>query len=107
MEFYKPRKIIENQKIDFQLTFSQVNATKEELQESLKKRKEIEVQQNDTQYKKEKIEDICDEVRSNKIDTTMVDLLEKNNIMNEEVSALKRKHKIQSVRLCEFIEKKG
>ena len=55
---------------------------------------------------KEIFEDICDEVRSSKTDAAMVDLLEKNKIMNEDVSALKRENEIQSIRLCEFTRKK-
>ena len=54
---------------------------------------------------KEIFEDICDEVRSSKTNAEMVDLLEKNKIMNEEVSALKRENEIQLVRLREFTRK--
>lgn len=40
-------------------------------------------------------------MNSNASDVAIVDLLEKNNILNEEVRGLKREHEIQLVRLCE------
>ena len=88
-----------------QLTFEQVKATKEGLKKSQKRRKALAIQQNDTQYKEESIEDLYDKGRFSKIDATIEDLLERN-ILNEDVRALKRKHEIQWVRLCEVIEQK-
>ena len=97
MEADKLGKVIENQNIDLQLAFEQVKVLKEELKKYLKRRKEMEIQQNDTQYKEGSIEDLSDEGRSSEIDAIIEDLLEKNNILNKEV----REHEIKSVRLCE------
>ncbi len=48
---YKLGKIIENKKIDVQITYEQVKATKVIVRKSLKRRKEMSIQQNDTQCK--------------------------------------------------------
>ena len=44
--------------------------------------------------------DHCDEGRSSENDTPMEDLLEKSNILSEEIRALKGEHEIQIRRLC-------
>ena len=69
MEAYKLRKIIENQKIDVQILFDQVNIENETLRQSLKKRKEMTIQHNDTQYKEETVEELFDEEGLSESDT--------------------------------------
>lgn len=61
MEAYKMGKIIKNQKIDVQLSYEKFKATKETLSKSLKRRKEMEIQKNYTQYKEENVEELFDE----------------------------------------------
>ena len=51
MEVYKLEKIIENQGIEIQLILHQLDEAREELKKSLKRRKEIAIAKNDTQYK--------------------------------------------------------
>ena len=51
MEVYKLGKTIENQAIEIQLSLHQLNEARDELKRSLKRRKEIAIQENDTQYK--------------------------------------------------------
>ena len=51
MEVYKLRKIIENQGIEIQLILHSLDEAEEELRKSLKRRKEISIVENDTQYK--------------------------------------------------------
>ena len=46
MEVYKLGKTIENQKIEIQLTLHQLMEARDELQNSLKRRKEIAIEQN-------------------------------------------------------------
>ena len=50
MEVYKLGKITENQGIKIQLIQHQLNEAREELNKSLKRRKEIAIEENDTQY---------------------------------------------------------
>ena len=51
MEVYKLGRTIENQNIEIQVTLHQLKEARDELQHSLKRRKEIAIQQDDTQYK--------------------------------------------------------
>ena len=51
MEFYKLGKIIENQGIEIQLILHRIDESREELRKSLKRRKEIAIAENDTQYR--------------------------------------------------------
>lgn len=71
--------MIENHNLDFLLALEQVRATKEELKKSLKRKKEMEIQQNETQYYEKSIEYLCDEGRSSETNVAIVDLLEKKN----------------------------
>lgn len=71
MEAYKLGKIIENKKLDVQIIFEQVKNEKETLRQSFKRRKEMEIQQNDTQYKEGIVEELFDEGSSSKSDATI------------------------------------
>ena len=51
MEVYKLGKVIENQVIDIQLALHALEEAREELRKSLKRRKDIAIAENDTQYK--------------------------------------------------------
>ena len=51
MEVYKIWKVIENQVIDIHLTLHNLEEAREELRKSLKRRREISIAKNDTQYK--------------------------------------------------------
>ena len=51
MEDYKLGKIIDNQGIEIQLILHQLDEAREELRKSLKRRKDISIAENDTQYK--------------------------------------------------------
>ena len=61
------------------------------------------IQQNDTQYQEESIDDLCDGGKSSEIDVLIAYLLENNNNLNE-VRLLKREHEMCLVRLYEVIE---
>ena len=50
MEFYKLGKVIENQEIEIQLILHQLNEAREVLKKALRRRKEIAIEENDTQY---------------------------------------------------------
>ena len=68
MESYKLLKVIENQKLHLQIALEQVKATNEELEKLLKRTKEMEIQQNDTQYQEESIQELSDEGKSSEYD---------------------------------------
>ena len=51
MEVFKLGKIIENQVIGVQFTLHNLEEAREELRNSLKRRKDIEIAENDTKYK--------------------------------------------------------
>ena len=51
MEVYKFGKVIENQVIDIHLSLHNLEEAREEFRKSLKRRKEIAIAENDTQYK--------------------------------------------------------
>ena len=51
MEVYKLAKIIENQEIEIHLILHSLEEAREELRKSLKRRKDISIAENDTQYK--------------------------------------------------------
>ena len=59
------------------------------------------IQLNDTHYQEEDTTRLFDEQNSSEYDANIVYILEKNSALSEEVKNLKRKHEIQSVRLCE------
>ena len=51
MEVYKLGKIIENQEIEIHLILHSLEEVRKELRKSLKRRREIAIAENDTQYK--------------------------------------------------------
>ena len=51
MEVYKLGKTIENKVIDIHLALQQLNEARDALKSSLKRRKEIAIEKNDTHYK--------------------------------------------------------
>ena len=78
MEVYKLGKIIENQGIEVQLILHSLEEAKEELRKSLKRRKDIAIAENDTQYKEVDTTKFFANGYSNEFDAEMVDLMEKN-----------------------------
>ena len=72
----------------------------------MSKRREIVIQQSESQYKEEDTIGLFDTSNFAENDKVIKELLEKNTILNNEVRTLKREHEIQSVRLCEVVEQK-
>ena len=56
MEVCKLGKVIENQKIEMQLSLHQLNEIRDELKLSLKRRKEIAIEENNKHYQEEDVE---------------------------------------------------
>ena len=77
MEFYKLGKIIENQGIEIQLILHQLDQAREELEKSLKRRKEIAIAENYRQYKEIDTTKLFANGDSNEFDSAITYLMEK------------------------------
>ena len=78
MEVYKMGKIIENQGIKIHLILHSLDEANKELRKSLKRRKEIAIAENDTQYKEIDTSKFFANGDSNEFDVVIGDLMEKN-----------------------------
>ena len=107
MKVYKLGKIIENQGIEIQLILHQLDEAREELRKSLKKRKEIAIVENDTQYKEINTTKLFSNRDSNEFDATIVDLMGKNRVQAKEIRNLKLEKESQAMMLCEVSEQKN
>ena len=83
-----------------------MDEAKEELKNSLKRRKEIVITENDTKYKENDTTKIFANGDSNEFDATITYLMEKNRIQAEEIKYLNVEQESQTMMLCEVIEKK-
>ena len=72
------RKNIENQRIEIQLILHQLNEARDHLKKSLKRRKEIAIEENDTQYKEIDITRLFSNGDSNEFNAIITNLMEKN-----------------------------
>ena len=77
MEIFRLDKEIENEKLDLEMAIAQLKEAKEQISQSLKRRKELANQMNDHQYIEEKIEDFFPSSNSNEANNAMKELLEK------------------------------
>ena len=100
MEIFRLDKAIENEKLDFEMAIAQLKKEKEQLYQSLKRRKYLAIKMNDHLYIEERIEDLHSVSISNEGNESIKELLEKNGSLQEEVRKLKREQEIQSIRLC-------
>ena len=104
MEFYNLGKIIENQGIEIQLILHQLDEAREELKKYLKRRKEIAIADNDTQYKEIDTTNLFSNGDSNEFDVAVADLMEKNRAQAEKIRNLKLEKESQAILLCEVTE---
>ena len=107
MEIFKLDKAIDNEKLDLEMVIAQLKKEKEQLSQSLKRRKEIANQTNDHLHIEEKIEDFFPSSSLEEENDVIKELLEKNGSLQEEVRKLKREQEIQSIRLCEILEQRN
>ena len=89
MEVYKLGKIIENQGIEIKLILHQLDKEREELKKYLKRRKEIAIAENETQYIEMYTTKIFANEDSNEFDAIVADLMEKNRAQAKEIINLK------------------
>ena len=94
-------KINENKGIEIQLMLHSLDEAKEELRKSFKRRKDISIVENDTQYKEIDTTKLFSNGDSNEFDVEIVDLMEKNRVQAEEIRNLKIEKKSQAMMLCE------
>ena len=106
MEVYKVERIIKNQEIEIHLILHQLNEARDALRSSLKRRKEIAIVENDTQYKEIDTTKLFVGDNSNKFDAAIVDLMEKKRAQAEEIKNLKLEQESQAIMLCEVTEQK-
>ena len=106
MKVYKLGKFIEDQGIEIQLILHQLDEAREEIKKSLKRRKEIAMEKNDTQYIEIETTKLFGNGESNEFDATIVNLMEKNRVQAEEIKNLKLEKESQAILLCEVTEQK-
>ena len=104
MEIFILDKAIDNEKLDLEMAITQLKKEKEQLSQSLKRRKDLAIQMNDHLYIEEIIEDIHSTSSLDEANEAIKELLEKNGSLQEEVRQIRREKKIQLVRLCEIVE---
>ena len=99
-------KIIENKGIEIQLILHSLDEAREELRKSLKRRKEIAIAENDTQYKEIDTTKIFSNGDSNEFNAIIVDLMENNRAQVEEIKNFKIEQESQAMMLCEVTKQK-
>ena len=107
MEVFRLDKAINNEKLDLKLAIGQLKKEKEQLSQSLKRRKDLAIKMNDQLYVEERIEDIYSESNSDEANESIKELLEMNSTLQEEVRKLRREQEIKSVRLFEVLKEKN
>ena len=84
MEVYKLGKVIENQLIDIKLFLHNLEEARDKLRKSLKRRKDIAIAKNDTQYKEIDTTKVFSNGDTQEFEVAIVDLMERNRAQVEE-----------------------
>ena len=92
--------------IDIHLELQQLNEARDALKSSLKRRKEIAIAENDTQYKEIDTKKLFIEGNSSEFDAAIANLMEKNRAQTKEIKNLKLEQESQAILLCEVTEQK-
>ena len=93
MEVYKLGKTIENQKIETQLALHQLNEEIVDL--TLKRRKGIAIEENDTHQQEEDTIELFVDGNSSELNATAANLIEKNGSLTKEVRNLNIEKEVQ------------
>ena len=83
MEVFKLDKAIDNEKLDLEFSIGQLKKAKEQLSQSLKRRKDLAIKMNDQLYVEERVKDIYPKGNSNEANEEIKELLEKNGILQK------------------------
>ena len=94
MEIFRLDKAIDNEKLDLEMAISQLKKEKEQLSQSMKRRKDIEIKMNDHLYIEKRIEDLHPSSSSDEANKAIKELFEKNGSLQEEVRKLRREKEI-------------
>ena len=86
------------------LTLHNLEEAREEMRKSLKRRKDIAIAENDTQYKEIDTTKVFTNGDTQEFDAALVDLMEKNRAQAEEIRSLKIEQESQAMMLCEITE---
>ena len=79
---------------------------KEELRKSLKRRKDIAIAENDTQYKEIDTTKVFSNGDTQEFEVAIVDMMERNRAQAEEIRSLKIEQESQAMMLCEITKQK-
>ena len=107
MEIFKLDKAFENENLDLEMAIYQLKKEKEQLSQYLKGRKDLVIQMNDHLYTEERIEDLHLASSSEEENEAIKEHLGKNDSLHEEVRKIRREREIQSIMVCENMEKKN
>ena len=91
---------------DIQLILHNLEEAREELRKSLKRRREIAIAKNDTQYKEIDTTKVFANGDSKEFDAKIIELMEKNKAQEEEIRTLKIEQESQAMMLCEVTKQK-
>ena len=89
MEPYLLSKTIENHKIDIQFLLHQLKDARDILLQSMKKRKDMAIQLNESNFNEEDANGLFENENPSECDVVIIDLIEKNNTLEEEVQISK------------------
>ena len=106
MEVFKLGKIIENQVIGVQLALHSLEEARDELRKSLKRRKDLAIDENKTNYKEIDTTNIFSNGDTKEFDVAIAELMEANRAQAEEIRTLKLEQESQAIMLCEVTEQK-
>ena len=83
-----------------------MNEARDALRSSLKRRKEISIEENDTHYKDIYTTKLFREGNSSELDAAIADLMKKNRAQDKEIRNLKLEQESQAIMLCEVTKQK-
>ena len=83
-----------------------MNKAREDLKKSLRRRKDIAIEENDTHYQEINTTKLFVDENTSEFDATVVDLMEENRTLPEEIRNIKIEKESQAILLCEVTEQK-
>ena len=89
MEAFKLGKILENQVIDVQLTLHSLEKARDELKKTMKRRKDLALAENDTNYKEIDTTALFSNGDTKEFNAAIEELMETNRSQAEEIRTLK------------------